>query len=323
MSESWTVARLLAWMTQDFAALGVGSPRLDAELLLCHVLQCDRVRLYMEMPRPLAKEELDAARSLVQRRRKREPVAYILGQKEFYRYMFEVSPSVLVPRPDTELLVDRALDVLSPKTFATDPVPSQLSDESGEPLPAEVSVPSASIVETTVQQGKRVLDLCTGTGAVAITLAAELETLLVDATDISAPALEVAKRNAQRNGVDARMSFFLGDLFAAVPSDRRYAVITANPPYVTDAEYAQLAPEITQHEPKIALTSGADGLDVLRRICAQAADRLEPGGALLLEVGHQQASAVRALLESAQRFASISVHRDYGGVERVVQAQLS
>jgi release factor glutamine methyltransferase len=284
MTEAWTVARILTWMTQDFAGLGVGSPRLDAELLLCSVLACDRVRLYMDMQRPLAKAELDAVRALVQRRRKREPVAYILGKREFYRHSFEVSAAVLVPRPETELLVDRALE--------------RLPDE-----PAYV------------------LDLCTGSGAIAISLAAARPAWQLDATDVSQAALEVAARNAQALGVEARVAFHRGDLFAPLDDQRRYALITANPPYVAEHDYTMLAPEITEHEPKMAFVAGKDGLDVLRRICSQAPERIEPGGFLMLEIGAGQAASVRALLEASEAFEAIEVTRDLGGIERVVEAK--
>jgi release factor glutamine methyltransferase len=289
MTETWTVQRILAWMAQDFTALGLASPRLDAELLLCNVLQCDRVRLYMDMPRPLAREELDAVRALVQRRRKREPVAYIVGQREFYKHTFEVSSAVLIPRPETEVVVDLALAVL-PKGAT------------------ELAY---------------ALDLCTGSGAIAITLAAERTALHVDATDISPDALTVATRNAERIGVAERVTLLRGDLFEPLPRDRRYAVITANPPYVTDADYKTLAPEILQHEPSLALVAGVDGLDVLRRICAQAADWLAPQGLLAMELGQGQAPAVIELLSATKRFAGVTAHRDLAGIERVVTGVLS
>jgi release factor glutamine methyltransferase len=284
MNEAWTVARILAWMTQDFAGLGIGSPRLDAELLLCSVLACDRVRLYMDMPRPMSKDELDAVRALVQRRRKREPVAYILGKREFYRHSFEVNASVLIPRPETEQVVDVALE--------------RLADE-----PAYA------------------LDLCTGSGAIAISLAAARPSWQLDATDLSQPALEVAARNALAHGLESRVAFHHGDLFAPLDDQRRYALITANPPYVAEPDYAALAPEITQHEPKMAFVAGSEGLTVVRRICAQAPERLEPSGVLLMEIGIGQAASVRALLEETEAFESIAIHRDLGGIDRVVEAK--
>jgi release factor glutamine methyltransferase len=284
VTEAWTVARLLAWTTQDFKALGLHSPRLDAELLLSHALGCDRVRLYMDMPRPLEQSELDAVRALVIRRRKREPVAYIVGRKEFYRHELEVTPDVLVPRPETELLVDRAREL----------------------LPAEAS---------------GALDLCTGSGAVAIALALERPELRVDATDVSEAALAVAARNVERHALQARVALHHGDLFEPLPAGARYPVITANPPYVAEADWPGLAPELRLHEPAVALLAGAEGLDVLRRICEDAPDFLEPGGALLLEVGQGQARAVGELLAQQGSFEPAVSHKDLAGIARIVEAK--
>jgi release factor glutamine methyltransferase len=275
---------MLGWMAQDFAALGVGSPRLDAELLLSHALGCDRVRLYMDMQRPLSADELTAVRALVVRRRKREPVAYILGRREFYRRSFELTKDVLVPRPETEVLVDRAL----------------------EALPAGAGP---------------ALDLCTGSGVIAISLALERAELQVDATDLSPAALAVARKNAEQLGAGERVRFYEGDLFSAVPAGQRYALIAANPPYVADGDWSSLAPEITGHEPRMALTAGGDGLDVLRRLCAQVADFLQPGGVALFELGMGQASAVRELLAQDARLGEIQAHKDLAGIERIVQAR--
>jgi release factor glutamine methyltransferase len=274
---------MLAWMTQDLAALGIPSARLDAELLLAHALGCDRVRLYMDMPRPLQRAELGQVRELVVRRRRREPVAYILGRREFYRREFEIDASVLVPRPETEVLVDRALEAL----------------------------PSAAT---------RALDLCTGSGVIATTLALERPGLTLDASDVSEPALELARRNAARHGVTGRVQFHLGDLFHALPEPRRYDLIVANPPYVAESDFAALAPEITQHEPRVALLAGVRGLDVIARLCAQAADWLVPGGALLFEIGRGQAAEVVELARGA-RLEQITTQRDLAGIERVVYAR--
>jgi release factor glutamine methyltransferase len=273
-------------MTQDLAALGIPGARLDAELLLAHALGCDRVRLYMDMPRPLQRAELALVRSLIVRRRRREPVAYILGRREFYRREFEIDAAVLVPRPETEVLVDRALEAL----------------------------PSTAT---------RALDLCTGSGVIATTLALERPGLTIDAGDVSAPALELARRNATRHGVQDRVQFHLGDLFQALPEVRRYALIVANPPYVAERDIAGLAPEIAQHEPRIALLGGASGLDVIERLCAQAPDWLETGGALLFEIGQGQAANVVDRLARAGRLERVATHRDLSGVERVVEAHRS
>jgi release factor glutamine methyltransferase len=285
-SASWTVQRVLAWMTQDFTALAIPTPRLDAELLMCRALECDRVRLYMDMQRPLDARELEAARALVVRRRKREPVAYILGRREFYRHSFEVTRDVLIPRPETEVLVDRALEL----------------------LPAETDL--------------RALDLCTGSGAIAITLALERPQLQVDATDISQGALDVAARNAVQLDAADQVHFHHGDLFEALPEARGYALVVANPPYVANDEWSALAPEIRDHEPRAALLAGGEGLDVLARLCADVAEWLEPGASLLFEVGHTQAPRVMELLQAQRRFEAVVAHKDLAGVARIVGARL-
>lgn len=273
---------MLTWMAGDFAERGIASPRLDAELLLARALQVDRVRLYLDFERPLDSEELDATRALVRRRRTREPVAYILGEKEFYRRAFLVDRAVLIPRPDTEVLVDRALEALSPK-------------------------------------GQRALDLCTGSGAIAVSLAAEREALRVDATDLSEAALSVAQENARRLGVAERLAFHRGDLFDALETQARYALITANPPYVTAREWDALEPDVREHEPRLALVPGPDGLEVIERILARAPDWLLPDGRLLLEVGYLQARPVAERLAADPRYKSAQVHRDLAGVDRVVE----
>lgn len=281
---SWTIRRMLAWIAQDFAALGIATGRLDAEILVGHALGLTRVKLYLDLDRPLDPAELATIRGLVVRRRKREPVAYITGAREFYRRSFEVTPAVLIPRPDTETLIERALQLL--------------------PDGAET----------------RVLDLCTGSAAIAITLAAERATVQVTATDISAAALEVARRNAERLGVAARCTFLEGDLFAPLPAADRFDLIVANPPYIPEAEIASLQPDIHQHEPHLALAAGPDGLDHLRRLSAEALAFLRSNGSVLFEVGAGQAPRVRELLEAAG-FAETASHKDLGGVERVVEAR--
>ena len=284
MPPAWTIRSLLAWITQDFQALGIGTPRLDAELLIAHVLGFDRVRLYMDFDRPLTPNELAAVRSLVVRRRTREPVAYILGSREFYRRTFEVNAAVLIPRPDTETLIERALEL----------------------LPGDREV--------------HVLDLCTGSGAIAVTLAAERPLLRMHATDISSAALAVAGRNAATHGVAQRIAFFEGDLFLALDRPTKYDLVVANPPYIAATDFAALAPEITLHEPEIALVSGSDGLNVLRRMCAGVDAWLAPGATLLFEVGHDQAATVASWFSTRPALQDVRTHRDLGGVQRVVEA---
>lgn len=284
MPPAWTIRSLLTWMTQDFQAAGIGTPRLDAELLIAHALGCDRVRLYLELERPLGKDELTAVRALVVRRRKREPVAYILERREFFQRDFVVSPSVLVPRPDTETLVERALALLA----------------ADAPL--------------------RVLDLCTGSGAIAVTLAAERPVLRVDATDISEDALAVARDNAARHGVSERVAFFRGDLFAALPeASGSYALIAVNPPYVPTLDQPTLAPELA-FEPKLALFAGTDGLLLVNRVCDEASAWLAPGASLLMEIGAGQAEAVLERIGTNSAWRDARAHRDLGGIARVIEA---
>jgi release factor glutamine methyltransferase len=284
--SAWTTRKLLTWTTQDFTGIGLATPRLDAELLLAHVLGVDRVRLYMDMDRPLAPDELAAMRALVTRRRHREPVAYLTGHREFYRRDFMVNSAVLIPRPDTETLIERALELLPPD--------------------AELHV----------------LDLCTGSGAIAVTLAAERPQIRVVATDVSAAALAVARANAERLGVLARVELREGDLFEAIEPGARFDLIVSNPPYVAAGELDSLAPEL-RHEPQLALTAGPLGLDLLERLCAQTPGWLRVPGALLFEIGAGQAQSILQLMAANPALKDSSTHRDLGGVERVVEAHTS
>lgn len=274
---------MLAWMVDDFRGVGIESARLDAELLLARVLGGDRVRLYMDMDRPLIAAELAALRELVKRRRRQEPVAYILGEKEFYRRMLEVGAAVLVPRPETELLVDRALELLGTEAVG------------------------------------RVLDLCTGSGAIAIALAAERPGLALDAVELSEAALAVATRNVERHGLAGRLSLYQGDLFAPLPEGQRYSLIVSNPPYVSEPEWAALDATVREHEPALALLAGPEGLDLIRRIATEAPRWLAPGGSLLFEIGSGQAAAVERLLGSLG-YGAVRVHADLAGLARLVEA---
>ena len=276
---------MLGWMADDLAGRGIEGARLDAELLLAHALGCERLQLYLEMDRPLAEAELARVRGLVVRRRAREPVAYIVGRREFWGRRIQVTSDVLVPRPETELLVE---------------------------------VGRARVGEGAA----RLLDLCTGSGAVAIALALERPGAVVDATDASEAALAIARANVAAHGLDARVRLHFGDLFRALREPHRYDLITANPPYIAEAEWLSLPPEVRQHEPRIALVAGPEGIEVHRRIAAEAANWLAPGGSLLVEVGAGQAPTVVALLRDAG-LIDVQAHRDLAGIERVVSARAS
>jgi release factor glutamine methyltransferase len=281
-AETWTIRRVLAWSAEDLKKRGATTPRLDAELLLGKVIGMDRVGLLLDADRPLSKPELAAYREQHQRRRAGEPVAYLLGVREFYGRPFRVDRRVLIPRPDTETLVEVALD----RTRR-------------------------------VSLSARVLDLCTGSGCVAVSLACERRTTRVLGADVSAGALAVARENALRLGA-VNAGFLESDLFSALAgTPLRFDLVTANPPYITDEDMGTLPVDIRAFEPEIALAGGPDGLDVARRIVAGAPALLDAGGVLAIEVGAGQAPAAVQLFAAAG-FTEIETRRDYGGHERVV-----
>lgn len=280
----WTVGRVLAWAASDFRSRGFDSARLDAELLLADGLGVDRVRLFLEHERVLSAEELARYRSVIQRRRRGEPVAYILGVREFFGLPIHVDARVLVPRPDTEILVEAALRWTE----------------------------SRDLYGTA-------LDLCTGSGCVALAFASRRRTWQVWASDVSLDALNVARGNAERLGL-SNVAFRQGDLFGALDPQLRFDLITANPPYIPQSEIAGLQVDIRDFEPHLALSGGGDGLALIRPLVAQARSRLVPGGYLAMELGHDQAARVRALLGEAG-FVEIATDKDYGGHERVVSGR--
>jgi release factor glutamine methyltransferase len=262
MAETWTVRRVLQWTTQHFSKKGVDSPRLTAEILLAHALKADRVRLYVDLDRPLEKLELASYRTLIEQRAAGEPTQYLTGVKEFYNRPFQVDARVLVPRPETELLVEGILRAL-PKD-----------------APAHV------------------LDVCTGSGCIAVSVAAERPLARVVATDLSAGACEVARVNAQALGVAERVEVRQGNLFTPLRPGERFEVIVSNPPYIASAEIDTLAIEVRK-EPRSALDGGPDGLVLIQEIIAGAREWLLPGGLLALEMGETQGPAVKARLSAA------------------------
>lgn len=280
-SGPWTSLKLIAWTQEFFARKGVDSPRLTAEVLLAHALSCDRVRLYLDFDKPLGDPELAAYRDLVRRRGDGEPTAYLVGEKEFYGRAFAVDARVLVPRPETELLVEAALAALP--------------------------------------RGGRLLDLCTGSGAIGITIALERPDVRVLATDASEDALAAARENAARLGAVVELAH--GDLWAAVHGDERFDVIASNPPYVPSGELAGLSREV-RREPCIALDGGQDGLALLRRIVAGAPARLVPGGALVLEMHERHLDEVPRLCLHAG-FERAEARRDLAGLPRLAVAHMA
>jgi release factor glutamine methyltransferase len=284
-SEPWTIEAVLRWAADDFRSRGIESARLDAELLLGHALSVTRIQLIVDGKRPLEAGELARFRELVKRRRTFEPVAYLLGQREFYGRAFRVDARVLIPRPDTEALVDVALER-----------------------------------SRHLSMSMRALDLCTGSGCVVVTLARERPTSTLLGADASADALAVARDNALRLGA-YNVGFRLGDRFAAVDAGARFDLITANPPYIPAGEIATLQADIRDHEPHLALDGGDDGLRLSAAIVAEAPRHLRGRGVLAVEVGAGQAPQVCELFRAAG-FGEVAARRDYGGVERVVSGVL-
>jgi release factor glutamine methyltransferase len=277
------LAEVLRRSTEYLETHGSPTPRLDAELLLSHSLGLSRIELYTQFERPLSEDELAGCRSLVTRRGRREPVAYVIGQWGFRRLMLDVDARVLVPRPETELLVERCLTLL---------------DGVGRPS---------------------LLDVGTGSGAIALALKQERPDLTVVACDISPDALAVARGNAARLELDVEL--LQSDLLDGI-GERRFHLVCSNPPYVSRAELETLEPEVAAFEPRLALLAGEDGLELYRRLLPQAGQHLLPGGALALECGAGQAAWLVAELERLG-YVGGDVDRDLAGIERVVWASWS
>ena len=297
--ELWTVGRLLQWTTDYLKGRGADSPRLDAEVLLAEALGCRRIELYTRFEEVPPEPPRAAFRDLVRRRAEGTPVAYLVGRREFYSLEFRVTPDVLIPRPETELLVMTTID-LAKGSGANDPPSSN----------PQSPIPNPSIA-----------DIGTGSGVLAVCLAKHLPSCRVMAVDVSPTALSVAADNARRHGLTERIEFLESDLLSAVPEDRQFDFIVSNPPYVTTAEFDALAPDVKQFEPRGALVAGPCGTEVIERLLPQAAERLRPGGHLLLEISPMIHDAVVALLESDSHFSLGPTVKDLARLPRVVQAE--
>lgn len=278
MAKQHTIGELINLSAGYLEEKGCSSPRLDAELLLGHVLGSDRLSLYLNFDKPLNANEVDRYRILIGQRGQRIPVAYLTGQREFYSLPLRVNEDVLIPRPETEFVVDKVLEILNP-------------DQPGQ-----------------------ILELGTGSGAIAIALACQNPALKITAVDISTPALKVAQANAESLEVSDQITFLESDLFAELSG--KFTVICSNPPYIKKDELAKLAPELGV-EPALALDGGPDGLDFYRRILNQAASFLEQPGFVVLEIGWDQATSVRLLGEQAG-FTWLETVVDYSDQDRVV-----
>lgn len=280
--ETWTVRRLLTW-TEDFLRKkGFESPRLEAQILLAHALGCSKIDLYVRHEEEPPEAKRTAFRDMIKKRSEGMPVAYLVGFREFYSLPFAVSPAVLIPRPETETLVLQALGVLA---SATSP---------------------------------RVLDVGTGSGCIAISIARQKKSAQITAVDVSADALAIASANAAKHGVADRVTTMQGDLFGAVVG-RMFDLIVSNPPYIAHAEFAGLDQGVRDFEPRQALDGGVDGLDFYRRIASEASNYLKPGGTLLVEIGVTQGPAVQELLTT--HIGPGKTYPDQAGRPRVVSAK--
>lgn len=286
-TTAWTVLKTLQWTAAYFSEHRLDTPRIDAEVLLAHTLKCERIDLYLRHDQPLTDAELARFKALIKRRLNHEPVAYIVGSKEFWSLRFSVPRGVLIPRPDTECLVETALSL----------------------LPAAAG-----------QIPMEILELGAGTGAVIVTLAHERPGHRYWATDNSRLAIETARENARNNGVAANIRFFMSDWLAAVsPENSGFDLVISNPPYIASGDMASLAAEIEAHEPHGALDGGPDGLKDIRTIMAQARNCLKPGGHLLLEIGFDQRGAVQSLAGDFTDYEAPVFYKDHGGHGRVVR----
>lgn len=284
--EPWTVLRLILWSADYLTGKGVATGRLDAEHLLAHVVGVNRLQLYLDFERPLDRAELDGFRPLLRRRAAREPLQYILGHQPFRTLDLVVEPGVLIPRPETEVLVGEVL----------------------------------AWVEAHGREAPTAFEVGAGSGAICLSLASEGYFTHIVAADVSEQALELARRNRDAAELADKVDLRLGSLFEPVDDEMRFDVIVSNPPYVAEVDEASLEPEVRDWEPREALFAGHDGLDVIRRMVDEAPQYLKAGGLIALEVGADQPRRVAEMLRATGRYEDVRIVRDYSGRERFVLA---
>jgi len=284
----WTVGRLLQWTADYLKSRGADSPRLDAEILLAQSLGCQRIQLYTTFEDVPNEEKRAAFRELVRQRAEGTPVAYLVGRREFYSLSFQVGPGVLIPRPETELIVVTLLDLAKQRTDSNPP---------------------------------RIADVGTGSGILAVTLARHLPSALVVATDTSNVALKIAAENARQHGVAERVQWIECDLLTGIAAEPKFDFIVSNPPYVSAAEYEKLPRDVKNFEPREALLAGPEGTEVIQRLISQAVERLRPDGHLLIEISPMIHSAVLALLAAMPGLQPGPTVKDLARLPRVVQAK--
>jgi release factor glutamine methyltransferase len=286
--ETWTIQKLLNWVTQYLTEKGIESPRLSAELLLSYVLGLKRIELYTQHETTVAKPDLDKLHELVKRAGQNEPISYLVGKTEFYSMELNVTPDCLIPRPETELLVQRAIEFLR-----------------------------------TRQSKQSVCDLCTGCGCIAVAIAKNFPNAHVIATDICDKALAVASRNIEKHQLQEKITLLSGDLFdPIIPhlDSGKFDLIVCNPPYVSEAEYEKLDKNVKDFEPRLALFAGVDGLDIYKKIIEKIDMFLKPDAAFMLEIGYAQSPAIKELLEQTGVFSEIKIEKDFHNNDRIVIA---
>jgi len=280
--DNWDIARLISWITSYFKEKKLDNPRLAAELILCDILGKDRVYLYTNFDQPLSEEELAELRKNVKRRASYEPVAYIIGERSFFEFDFKVNKDVLIPRPDTEILLESALKYLREKS---------------SPF---------------------VLDLGTGSGILAVSIAASISDSKVIASDISYPSLKIARQNAFLFASDRNISFLLSSWFDSIKQSCKFDLIVSNPPYIKSCAIKELQPEVRMYEPMHALDGGDDGLDAYKSILSSVAFYLKDDGLLMMEIGFDQAGDLEKLCSESNSLELLEILKDYGGRDRVV-----
>ncbi len=279
----WTIIKLVQWATTYFGNHDIDSPRATAEILLAHVLNSRRIDLYLRYDQPLIPDELERFKALIKRRLKREPVAYILESKEFWSMDLQVTRDVLIPRPETECLVEKVLELL-----ASDSNPAS----------------------------KLILELGTGCGAVILALASENPRHSYWATDISVNAIRIARQN----DLNGKVHFIIGDWFAPLRSKPGlFDLIVSNPPYIKSEDLTRLQPEIHAYEPLLALDGAADGLHCLRHIIESAYLFLKPRGGIILEIGHDQKEPLKQMIAECGQYEEVNFYQDYSGYDRILQ----
>ena len=326
--DVWTVGRLLKWTSDYFALHGVDTPRLDAEILLAKAMDCERINLYTRFME-IASEEVRAVyRDLVKRRASGVPTAYLTGEKEFYSLTFKVTPDTLIPRPETEHLIIETLDIIKKQERREERQKEKNETENASGSLSEDSVTDSETGETYIKFVPRanplqdvkldILDIGTGSGIIPITLAKQLPSCRFVAVDISPPALEAAKLNAQTHEVDDKIEFRYSDLFSAIKPEEKFDFILSNPPYIGEEERPSLDASVRDFEPPIALFSGMKGTDLIEKMIAQAPDRLKPGGWLLFELSPIIHDRVLCILDKSPKLTYVKTINDFAGLKRVV-----